>query len=86
MRRGLDLDVLECPCCGARMALVATILSPAVARRILEHLALPSEPIGLHPARAPPDPDEDAGPDFDAAADASPTRARLERARQRMLR
>ena len=39
MRRGLDLDVLECPRCGARMALVATILSPSVTRRILERRA-----------------------------------------------
>jgi hypothetical protein len=31
------------------MALVASILSPVVARRILEHLALPSEPIGFIP-------------------------------------
>ncbi len=57
MRRGLDS--LECPNpCGQRLPLIALIEQPAIARRILEHLGLDSEPIRPAPARAPPLPDE----------------------------
>jgi hypothetical protein len=46
--------VLECPRCGTRMRLVATIEQRAVIERILRHLRLPSELPSPWPARAPP--------------------------------
>jgi hypothetical protein len=56
MRRGLDIDVLECPDCGGRPRFVAAISSAI--RRILRHLSLPSDPVELAPARAPPELDD----------------------------
>ncbi len=58
MRRGLDIDSLECPKCHARMRFVASILRPATIRRILESLDLPAEPVVPAPARAPPNDDD----------------------------
>jgi hypothetical protein len=56
MKRGLDLDVLECPrACGARLRLVALIEKHAVVQRILRHLGLPSVRVRPDPARAPPE-------------------------------
>ena len=55
MRRGLDIDVLECPACGGRLRFVAAILLSSAIRRILRHLGLPSDPVELAPARAPPE-------------------------------
>jgi hypothetical protein len=43
MRRAFELDVLACPRCGGRMALIATIEEPDVVRKILRHLGLPTE-------------------------------------------
>jgi hypothetical protein len=57
MRRGLDIDSLECPKCKSRMRFVASILRPTVIRRILKSLDLPAAPIVPAPARAPPDDD-----------------------------
>jgi hypothetical protein len=56
--RGLDIDVLECPDCGGRLRFVAAILLSSAIRRILRHLGLPSEPVELVPARAPPELDD----------------------------
>jgi len=58
MRRGLDIDVLECPDCGGRLRFVAAILLSSAIRRILRHLGLPSDPVQLAPARAPPELDD----------------------------
>jgi hypothetical protein len=58
MRRGLELDVLECPNCGRRMRFVTAILTATAIRRILRHLGLPADPVELTPARAPPELDE----------------------------
>jgi hypothetical protein len=58
MGRGLDIDVLECPDCGGRLRFVAAILLSSAIRRILRHLGLPSDPVGLAPARAPPELDD----------------------------
>ena len=58
MRRGLDLDVLECPRgCVATLRFIARIEQPAVVSKILRHLGLPSDPVRCDPARAPPDQD-----------------------------
>ena len=54
MRRGLEIDVLECPECGGRIRFVAAIMLASAIRRILRHLGLPSDPVELAPARAPP--------------------------------
>ena len=58
MRRGLDIDVLECPDCGGRLRFVVAIMLSSAIRRILRHLGLPSDAVELAPARAPPDLDE----------------------------
>jgi hypothetical protein len=58
MRRGLDIDVLECPDCGGRLRFVAAILLCSAIRRILRHLDLPSDPVELASARAPPELDD----------------------------
>ena len=58
MRRGLDIDVLECPDCGGRLRFVAAIMLSSAIRRILAHLGLPSDPVELAPARAPPEFDD----------------------------
>ena len=44
MRRVFDLDVLQCPRCGGRMSVIATIEAADVLRKILGHLGLPTEP------------------------------------------
>ena len=54
MKRVFALDVLKCERCGGRRELIALIRDPFVARAILEHLGLPSEPPPLAPPRAPP--------------------------------
>jgi hypothetical protein len=58
MRRGLEIDVLECPDYGDRMRFVAAIMVSSAIRRILRHLGLPSHPVEFSPARAPPELDE----------------------------
>jgi hypothetical protein len=58
MRRGLDIDVLQCPDCGGRLRFVAAILLSSAIRRILRHLGLPTDPVQLAPARAPPELDD----------------------------
>ncbi len=58
MRRGLDIDVLECPASGGRMRFMAAIMLVSAIRRTLRHLGLPSDPVELAPARAPPQLDD----------------------------
>ena len=54
MRRSLGFDPLVCDACGARLRLVAIIKVPAVIRRILGDLQLPTEVPAPRPSRAPP--------------------------------
>ena len=54
MKRVFEIDVLHCPHCGGRRRLIALITDSLVARRILRHLDLPSEPPPPAPARPPP--------------------------------
>lgn len=54
MRRVFAIDVLACPGCGGRLRLLAVIEASEITRRILRHLALPSEVPPPAPARAPP--------------------------------
>ena len=44
MRCVFSADVLKCPCCGARMRILAAIPPPEAIRKILECLGLPSRP------------------------------------------
>jgi len=53
MKRTFEIDVLRCEC-GAERRVIALITDPGTARRILEHLGLPSEPPPSAPSRAPP--------------------------------
>ena len=48
LKRAWRLDALACPKCGGRMGLIAVILDPSVAEKIITHLGLAS--------RAPPAP------------------------------
>jgi Putative transposase len=54
MQRTLGFDVLSCPKCSGRMRVLSVIDEPAVVKRILDHLGLPTEPPPLAPARASP--------------------------------
>ncbi len=67
MRRGLDIDVLECPDCGERLRFVATVMLSSAIRRILRHLGLPSDPVELAPhelGTVPPDILSETGADL----------------------
>ena len=46
LKRAWRIDALECPKCGGRMGLVAVILDPAVAEKIIRHfdVATPAPP------------------------------------------
>ena len=52
MHRAFAIDVLECPHCGGRLRLIATLHDPAVIRKILAHLG--RAPSGQSPGPAPP--------------------------------
>jgi hypothetical protein len=54
MQRTFGFDVLECPRCAGRLELIALIEDPRVIRRILNHLALPTEVPAARAARSPP--------------------------------
>jgi len=48
-------DVLDCPQCGGRLRLLATITQREVVERILSHLGLPIEPELPEPAQSQED-------------------------------
>jgi hypothetical protein len=52
IRQVYEVDPLLCPGCGKTMRVIAVIERPAVIRRILDHLGLPT---GAPSLRAPPD-------------------------------
>jgi hypothetical protein len=54
LRRTFEIDILACAGCGGRLRLLATIEDPAVVRKILSHLGVPSECPQPLPARSPP--------------------------------
>ena len=58
MRRVFAVDVLACARCGGRLRLIATLEASDITRRILRHLALPTEVPPPTPARAPPGVDD----------------------------
>jgi len=65
LRKVFSLDVLDCPQCSGRMELIAFIAEAGVAKRILDHLGLPSTgpPVARSPA---PEETFDPGPEYDA--------------------
>jgi hypothetical protein len=52
LQRVFEIDALRCPHCGSTLRLVAAIEDPAVARKILECLAVPARTPPLEPAVA----------------------------------
>jgi hypothetical protein len=54
MRHSFGLDVLSCPRCKARLRFVAVVFDPAEVKRLLAYLHCFSDPLPVHPARAPP--------------------------------
>jgi hypothetical protein len=54
LRRLFEIDVSRCARCGGRLRFVAAIDDPAVIRRILGHLGLPTSIAPPLPARSPP--------------------------------
>ena len=65
-QRSFDIDALLCPRCSGPLRIISLIMEPAVVRRILRSLDLPSEPPPVARARAPTLFDE-LPPDYDAA-------------------
>jgi hypothetical protein len=53
MHRAFAIDVLECPHCGGRLRLIATLHDPAVIRKLLARLRMASS--GPSPGPAPPE-------------------------------
>jgi hypothetical protein len=68
MARAWKLDVLRCPRCDGRMRLVALVEDAVVARRILEHVGLPTRapPPGRPWTPQPQLRLDEVGPAFDA--------------------
>ena len=56
LKRVFAIDALTCPWCGSPRKLIALLTDGLVVRQILAHLDLPTEPLPLAPARAPPEP------------------------------
>lgn len=54
MRRVFGIDALTCEHCHGRRRWIALITDTIVARHILRHLGLPSEPPPIAAARPPP--------------------------------
>jgi hypothetical protein len=54
LKRVFGVDVLKCSRCLGPMRMIACIEEPDVAKKILEHLGLPSEPLPTARAQAPP--------------------------------
>jgi hypothetical protein len=69
LKRAFGIDVMQCPECGGRMRVIATISQdqPDVIKAILEAMGLPSEAPPLAPARDPP-PEPDPEFPWDSAA------------------
>ena len=66
LRKVFSLDVLRSPQCGGRMELIAFIAEAGVAKRILDHLGLPSTGPPVARAVAPAEA-ADPGPEYGGA-------------------
>jgi hypothetical protein len=67
LKKVFAIDVLACPVCSGRMKIIAYIASATVARRILEHLDLPTTGPPLAKARLPESEGCDPIPDYEQA-------------------
>jgi len=54
LARVFAVDVTVCPACGGRLRLIAALTDPALVRRYLSGVGLPSQPPPLMPPRPPP--------------------------------
>jgi hypothetical protein len=64
LHRVLFIDALSCGTCGGRRKVISLLSDPAVVKRILDHLGLPSTPPRLSLARPRlPDPRWEVGPE-----------------------
>ena len=52
LKRVFDIDLSQCPNCGARLRVIGEVTDPNVIARILEHVQ--ARGLGDHGARAPP--------------------------------
>jgi len=66
LRKVFSIDVLDCPQCGGRMELLAFISEAGVAKRVLDHLGLPSTGPPVATSRAPEETFEPE-PEYDGA-------------------
>ena len=57
LKRVFAVEILVCALCAGPMRVVSVIEEGPVARKILDHLGLPSAPPVRAPARDPPDPE-----------------------------
>ena len=55
MSRVFGINVLTCPECGGESRVIACIKDPAVIRKILRNLELPTQGVRLKAAHGPPD-------------------------------
>ena len=67
LKRVFALEILVCALCSGRMRVVSVIEAGPVARKILDHLGLPSVAPVRAPARDPPDPELPLRPPTDAS-------------------
>ena len=66
LKRVFAVEIFACALCGGRMRVISVIEEGPVARKILDHLGLPSAPPVRAPARDPPDPELPLPPSTDA--------------------
>ena len=66
LKRVFAVQILACALCGGKMRVISVIEEGPVARRILDHLGLPSAAPVRAPARDPPDPELPLPPSTDA--------------------
>jgi hypothetical protein len=57
LKRTFGIDLSTCSKCGGKRRVIATIKDGPAIKKVLEHLGLPSEPLPMAPARAPPQAD-----------------------------
>ena len=54
LKRVWGVDIFECTRCGGKLTILAFIEKSSAVKEILDHLGLPSAPLPLTKARAPP--------------------------------
>ena len=53
MKRNFGFDGLDCPRCKGRLRIMSVIEDRAVAKKVLDHMGMPSERRRFAPARDP---------------------------------